>query len=270
MAPHEHASADDHAPAASLGELPPDELVRYAHALGLELEIGAPASEMVRLIRRRQELLIELDRDAMLDIIVWARRPIRQSAGKEEMAREIARIQRMDYSRLSPRGLAALAKLRDVSISASATTDQLVDALKHNDGFWKRLSGKRRAWVGSMLTKMIEGKSESESDYRFLPEDKGAAAELNRRTLKTHVEERGIVGGIAERLRGAADDYIRLKLDEIETRIDEKLDQIDARLAEWRDREVANRLKILRITLIFTVLVAALSLGYNWVKGLSH
>ncbi|HKQ46832.1 MAG TPA: hypothetical protein VJZ71_02045 [Phycisphaerae bacterium] len=268
MAPHEPASADDHASAVSLGELPPDELLRYAHALGLELDAGASAPEMVRLIRKRQELLIELDRDAMLDIIVWARRPIRQSAGKEELAREIARVQRLDYDRLSPRGLASLARLRGVSCRESDTPDRLVDALKHQDGFWKRLSGKRRAWVGSMLTKMIEGKSESESDYRFLPEDKGAAAELNRRTLKTHVEERGIVGGIAERLRGAADDYIRVKLDEIETRIDEKLDQIDARLAEWRDREIANRLKILRITLVFTVLVAALSLGYNWLKHL--
>ena len=245
-------------------------MLRYGLELGLELDAGAPSPELVRLIRRRQELLIELDHDAMLDIIVWCRRPIRQSAGKEEMAREIVRIQRTDYKHLSHRGLAALAKLRGVSIGKSDTTAQLVASLKGHDGLWKRLMGKRRAWVGSMLTRLIEGKQEEQSDYRFLPEDGGASAELSRRTLKSHVQEHGIVGGIAERLRGAADDYIRVKLDEIETRIDEKLDQIDDRLAEWRDREVANRLKILRITLIFTVLVAALSLGYNWIKGLSH
>jgi hypothetical protein len=69
--------------------------------------------------------------------------------------------------------------------------------------------------------------------------------------------------------RRAGDDHPP-QLDEIETRIDEKLDQIDARLAEWRDREVANRLKILRITLIFTVSCRRISLGYNWVKNLSQ
>lgn len=266
MPPPDSPSSDDHSPAASLGELPPDELLRYGQNLGLVLEAGTPAPELVRLIRKRQELLIELDRDAMLDILVWSRRPVRQSAGKEEMAREIARTQRMDYRHLSHRGLVALAKLRGVSVRLTDTTDDLADALKSNDGFWKRLSGKRRAWVGSILTRVIEGKHDEPSDYRFLPEDGATSAELSRRTLKSHVQEHGIVGGIAERLRGAADDYIRVKLDEIETRIDEKLDQIDARLAEWRDREVANRLKILRITLIFTVLVAVLSLGYNWLK----
>jgi hypothetical protein len=269
MAADEFTSTDHHS-AATLSELPPDELLRYGRALGLALEEGIPSPELVRLIRKRQELLIELDREALLDIIVWSRRPVRQSAGKEEMAREVSRIQRIDYKNLSHGGLAALARLRGVPIGKSDTTEQIVASLKSHDGFWKRLTGKRRAWVGSMLTRLIEGKSEEPSDYRFLPEDGASAVELSRRTLKSHVQEHGIVGGIAERLRGAADDYIRVKLDEIEARIDEKLDQIDERLAEWRDREVANRLRILRITLIFTVLVAILSLGYNWIKGLSH
>ncbi len=56
------------------------------------------------------------------------------------------------------------------------------------------------------------------------------------------------------------------KLDEIELRIDQKLNEIDQRLAEWRDREVANRLRILKITLGFTVVVAVLSLLYNYAK----
>lgn len=260
----------DHMSATSLSDLPPDQLHRYGRNLGLELESGIPAPEMVRLIRKRQELLIELDRDALLDIIVWSRRPLRQSAGKEEMAREIARIQRVDYHRLPHRGIVALAKLRGVSVSTTNSTEEIASRLKRYDGLWKRLAAKRRAWFGSMLTHLIEGKRDEPSDYRFLPEDGAASAELSRRNLKSQVQEHGIVGGIAERLRGAADDYIRVKLDEIEARIDEKLDQIDNRLAEWRDREVANRLKILRITLIFTVLVALLSLGYNWIKGLSQ
>lgn len=82
--------------------------------------------------------------------------------------------------------------------------------------------------------------------------------------------------GAAERLRGAADSYIAAKLDEIEARVDAKLDHLEDRLdiklvelhrqlREMRDRELRHRLRLLKITLIFTVLVAALSLVYKWV-----
>jgi hypothetical protein len=64
-----------------------------------------------------------------------------------------------------------------------------------------------------------------------------------------------------------ADDYVRQKLDEIEARIDKKLDEIDHRLGEWRDKEIANRLRIIKITLVASVVVAVLSLGYNYVRG---
>ncbi len=78
----------------------------------------------------------------------------------------------------------------------------------------------------------------------------------------------------AERLRGAADSYIAAKLDEIEARVDAKLDEIEQRidhkmlelhrqLRQARDRELRHRLRLLKITLVFTVLVAALSLGYK-------
>jgi len=81
--------------------------------------------------------------------------------------------------------------------------------------------------------------------------------------------------GATERLRGAADSYIAAKLDEIEARVDAKLDRVETRidakivelhkqLREMRDRELRHRLRLLKITLIFTVLVALLSLGYKW------
>ena len=41
---------------------------------------------------------------------------------------------------------------------------------------------------------------------------------------------------------------------------------IDRRLAEWRDKEIANRLRILKITLWASVIVASLSLIYSYVK----
>ena len=76
--------------------------------------------------------------------------------------------------------------------------------------------------------------------------------------------------GIAQKLRGAADQYVHEKLDEIERRIDCKLDEIDGRLNEWRDREVRNRLRIIKITLITAILVAIISLGYDYLKSRSE
>jgi hypothetical protein len=84
-----------------------------------------------------------------------------------------------------------------------------------------------------------------------------------------------VLHAAAEQLRGAADGYIAAKLDEIEALVDAKLDHVEQRidakiielhrsLREIRDRELRHRLRILKITLIFTVLVALLSLGYKW------
>lgn len=87
----------------------------------------------------------------------------------------------------------------------------------------------------------------------------------------------GMLHTVAEQLRGAADTYLAAKLDEIEARVDEKLDHIETRidqkivelhtqLAQMRDRELRHRLRLLKITLVFTVLVALLSLLYKWVE----
>lgn len=254
-------------PAASLDELPADELLRYGSELGISLEPGLATNDMARQIRERQSLLAQIDREALLDIVIWGRRPVRRSATKEHLAREIHRIQQTNYRSLSTRGLAALAKLRNIAAADDDDAGAIIEKLRKQDGVWKRLTCKRRALVGSLLSKIFEGEAQEESTaYRFLPEDPGHALDAGRPSIREHVEQHGFVGGIASRLRGAADDYIRVKLDEIEIRIDQKLDQIDKRLAEWRDREIRNRLKIIRITLIFTVLVALLSLGYNLLK----
>jgi AAA+ ATPase superfamily predicted ATPase len=85
-----------------------------------------------------------------------------------------------------------------------------------------------------------------------------AIAHLFRRAPRLHVLDR--------RLKRSADEYLNQKLDEIESRIDRKLDEIDRRLAEWRDKEIANRIRILKITLWASVIVGAFSLIYSYVK----
>lgn len=118
---------------------------------------------------------------------------------------------------------------------------------------------RRRAVVGSMIDRLVED-GQAEGEYRFLPEDDG------KPSLRQTIEHVGVVGGIAQKLRGAADEYVHQKLDEIEQRIDRKLDEIDRRLGEWRDQEVKSRLRLIRITLISAIVVAVISLGYNYLK----
>ena len=119
-----------------------------------------------------------------------------------------------------------------------------------------------------MVANLI-GDEESAADYQFLP----AAAAVRRRqrrrrtrSLKEDIEESGLIGGITNRLKKTADGYLNQKLDEIEARIDRKLDEIDRRLAEWRDKEIANRIRILKITLWASVIVGVVSLIYSYLK----
>lgn len=247
----------------AISELPDDELVRYGGQLGLELKTDMGRGELLRLVRERQELLLELDREAMLDIAVWARHPVRKSAGKEELARQIATIKKMELQSLSDRGLAALARLRGLVARDGEPRNVIEARIRDAEPWWDRVRRHRRKLVGSLITKAITGSTGDEEDeaYRFLPEETAGVP-----SLKEHIAEEGVVGGIARKLRGVADDYVREKLDEIEARIDRKLDEIDQRLAEWRDREIANRLRIIKITLVASVIVALLSLIYTYVR----
>src|SRR5207248_1122537 len=101
------------------------------------------------------------------------------------------------------------------------------------------------------------------SDYQFLPPTQPGAA--GAASVKQDIEEAGLFGGIASRVKKSADAYLNQKLDEIEARIDRKLDEIDRRLAEWRDKEIANRIRILKITLWASVIVSIVSLIYAYI-----
>jgi hypothetical protein len=116
------------------------------------------------------------------------------------------------------------------------------------------------------------GESRSSTDYRFLPPPPGAAdssastvGSVKPGSIKDEIEESGLFGGISNRIKKTADQYLNQKLDEIEARIDRKLDEIDRRLAEWRDKEIANRIRILKITLWASVIVGIVSLIYTYV-----
>ena len=230
--------------------------------------------DLVAAIHDRRQMIAAMDREAMLDVVRWGRRPVTVNASKEQIAQEIVRITSMRFAGLSQRGLVVLARLR--GIDAPATDDPvpvLVKRLKKKEGFFARLNRKRRAMLGSIVSNMV---GERRPDRLPVPPPRTAApAPPPRRaplrlagrpaSIKQDIEESGLFGGITNRLKKSADTYVNQKLDEIEARIDRKLDEIDRRLAEWRDKEIANRIRILKITLWASVIVAVCSLIYTYV-----
>jgi hypothetical protein len=151
----------------------------------------------------------------------------------------------------------------------------LIRKLKKQEGFFAKINRKRRAMLGSIVANMI-GSDSALSDAQYLPPPQaGPDANANpsvapppqpTASIKDEIEESGLFGGISNRIKKTADNYLNQKLDEVEARIDRKLDEIDRRLGEWRDKEIANRIRILKITLWASVIVGIISLLYSYIK----
>jgi hypothetical protein len=259
--------ATAHPPATQLGELPIDELESLAMEFGLDPGDFKTRQHLVAAIHERRQVISTMDREAMLDVIRWARRPVPVNAPREQLALEIARIKSMKFEGLSPRGLIVLAQMRGVACTGRESVDTLVKRLHKHEGFFARMARKRRAWVGRMVAGML-GDAEPAADYQFLPPQQGTGTgpqTTRSGNIADEIEEQGLLGGLASRVKRTADSYLNQKLDEIEQRIDRKLDEIDRRLADWRDKEVANRIRIIKITLWASVAVAAVSLVYSYI-----
>ncbi|MGH7213343.1 MAG: hypothetical protein ACREIT_00975 [Tepidisphaeraceae bacterium] len=256
------------APSRQLSELPKDELEHLAEEFGLDPTRYKTRQHLVAVIHDHRQMIAAQDREAMLDVVKWGRRPVTMNASKEQIAQEIARIRTMKFAGCSQRGLVVLARMRGIEAADDDPIPLLVRRLKKSEGFFSRLNRKRRAMIGSLVSNMI-GDAEPSEAYQFLP-PAGATSTTTSAprsaTIKDEIEEAGLIGGIAGRIKKSADSYLNQKLDEIEARIDRKLDEIDRRLAEWRDKEVANRIRILKITLWVTVIVGVVSLIYSYVK----
>jgi hypothetical protein len=264
-------------PARQLSDLPQDELNHLAEEYGLDADAYRTRQHLVTAIHERRQMIAAMDREAMLDVIKWGRRPVTFNAGNEQIAQEIARCRSMKFAGLSHRGLVVLARLRGLQASMEDPVPLLIKKLKKQEGLFAKLNRKRRAMIGSIVGKMV-GDDASAADYQFLPPQQGAGQGAgpssgpvitpppSAGTIKDEIEESGLFGGIAGRIKKSADAYVNQKLDEIESRIDRKLDEIDRRLAEWRDKEIANRIRILKITLWASVIVGVFSLIYSYVK----
>jgi hypothetical protein len=251
-------------PDPQLSDLPKDVLENLAEELGIDPTRYKTRQHLVAAVHERRQLIAALDRDAMLDVIRWGRRPVTANATREQLAREIARIKSMRFAGLSHRGLLALARLRGLEADDQDPVPVLIRRLKRQEGFFSRINRRRRSFLGSIVAGIVGG-GETSHDYRFLPDPAAPDASAEAATIKDEIESSGLFGGITNRIKRSADQYLNQKLDEIEARIDRKLDEIDRRLAEWRDKEIANRLRILKITLWASVIVGVFSLIYAYV-----
>lgn len=268
--------------------LPTDELASLAADYGLDPTRYRRRGELVVALAERRALIQSLDRPAMLEVVRWGRRPVPADASRERLAQEIARVQRWQFADLSHEALLVLAKLRGLKVRSGETSRELVKKLQKGQGLGARLSRRRRLLVAHLAARIVGEESAAggaEEQYKFLPSEgkpegppttpttptasnpshlPALPPAMPPDTLRDRIEERGLFGGLADRVRKSADSYVNQKLDEIEARIDRKLDEIDKRLGEWRDKEVANRIRILKITLWASVIVSIISLIYAY------
>jgi hypothetical protein len=272
-------AAANASPTRQLSDMPREELNYLAEEFGLNPDDYKTPQHLVAALHDRRQMIAGLDREAMLDVIRWGRRPIALNATNEHVAQEIARIRSMRFHGLSQRGLVVLCRMRGIDAHVNDPIPDLVKKLKKQEGFFAKISRKRRAFVGSIVANMI-GESGKNAEYQYVPPGPGGAQQSSGTatqprpappasgpsSLKQDIEESGLFGGLTNRIKKTADNYLNQKLDEVEARIDRKLDEIDRRLAEWRDKEIANRIRILKITLWASVIVAAVSLVYSYIK----
>src|SRR5262245_47711784 len=106
-------------PTRQLSELPKDELEHLAEEFGLDPTRYKTRQHLVVALHDRRQMIAALDREAMLDVIKWGRRPVTVNATKEQIAQEIARIRSMRFAGLSQRGLVVLARMRGLEAEES-------------------------------------------------------------------------------------------------------------------------------------------------------
>src|SRR5258708_6298701 len=76
-------------PARQLQELPKDELKTLAEEFGVDPSRLQSPQHLVAALHERRQLIASMDREALLDIVKWARRPMPLNASKEQLAQEI-------------------------------------------------------------------------------------------------------------------------------------------------------------------------------------
>jgi hypothetical protein len=175
-------------PVRQLSELPKDELNHLAEEFGLDPHDFRTPQHLVTALHERRQAIAAMDREAMLDVIKWGRRPVTYNASKEQIAQEIVRIRSMKFDGLSQRGLVVLATLRGLNVSLKDPVPGIVKKLRKQEGIFSRLNRKRRAMLGSMVSRMIG--DEPADDYQFLPSQQPGTTTTDARRQRPRRDDR--------------------------------------------------------------------------------
>lgn len=251
------------------------QLRREAEALGADLSKCGSRAAMVAEFEKQRRLVASLDEATLTEVCHWAGLTIARpgqdeglTARKERLARQVAGLKTMRFGGLSREGLQTLALLRGIPVRGDEPIPVLVDYLKAGESLLAKLNRKRRGLLGHLAERIAGATGSPSGGEQPAPGPGGAGGPdaTGSRRLKHEIEEQGLFAGITNRFKRSADTYVQEKLDEIEARIDRKLDEIDRRLGDWRDKEIANRIRIIKITLWTSVVISVLSLLYMYVK----
>src|SRR5204862_3376782 len=123
-------------PSRQLSELPKDELEHLAEEYGLEPSRFKARQHLVTALHERRQMIAAMDREAMLDVVKWGRRPVTINASKEQIAQEIVRIHSMKFDGLSQRGLIVLATLRGLPARMTDPVPKIVRKLRKQEGIF--------------------------------------------------------------------------------------------------------------------------------------
>ena len=91
-AKHVVGSQRDRVNTGNIPAQPVDELEAIAEDFGLDPTRFKTRQHLVVAIHERRQLIAAMDRDAMIDVVRWGRRPVMMSASKEQIAQEITRM----------------------------------------------------------------------------------------------------------------------------------------------------------------------------------
>src|SRR5690349_10000288 len=73
-------------PSRQMTEMPREELEHLAEEFGLDPTAFPHRQHLVAAIRDRRQMIAAMDREAMLDVVRWGRRPVTANASKEQVA----------------------------------------------------------------------------------------------------------------------------------------------------------------------------------------
>jgi len=234
--------------ARQLEELSDVELRGLAEDIGLEVGAREKRSELIGRIRERQEVIDRVSREELAGILRWAGEEVKDFHTKHLLVRRFALLNFRRTEGLTSEQLRIVAALRGIEFADDTSDEEIAEEIEASAKRWTDMLKRAGGRVVGYIARKVAGD----------PDDKMEPPEQPERAVGDSLKK-----GFKAALRFSMDDYIKEKLDEIEARIDRKLDELDRKMDDWRTREVRHRLRIIRYTIITTVIVAIVSILYK-------